>query len=339
MATLYIVEQGAEVGCDGERIVVERGRETIGSAPISKLDDILIIGNVGITTPALKRLLDNGIEVTFLTVHGRYHGRLIGPVTAHVALRRAQYRCASDPAWALSQAQTCVDAKLRNARAVLQRFARNRAEVAREVLDAASDLGQYIARVGRTTTISGLLGVEGSATARYFRGLRALFAEEWRFSERNRRPPTDPVNVLLSLGYTLLAHKMLGAVQATGFDPYQGFLHQLDYNRPSLALDLMEEFRPLLVDSLVLRCCSDGRLRPDDFSPCDDPAHPIVLSDAGKRRFVAAFEERMRTLVTHPDGADGRPGKVTYLRCLHLQARRLARAVQGGPRYVAFTAR
>lgn len=339
MATFYVIEQGAELHCHGERLEVRRGAELLGDAPLVKIDDVVIFGNVGVSTPAIKRLLDRGIEVTFLTLQGRYHGRLVGQATAHVALRRAQYRRADEPAWALRQAQACVAGKLRNCRAVLQRFARNRATVDASVIAAAEAMDEYIDRIERTTTIAGLMGVEGSATARYFGGLRGLLGPGWHFRERNRRPPTDPVNVLLSLGYTLLAHKALGAVQACGFDPYQGFLHQLDYNRPSLALDLMEEFRPLLVDALVLRCCGDGRVLLEDFAPGEGAERPVAFSDAGKRRFLAAFEERMRTEVTHPDGADGRPGKVTYLRCLELQARLIARAVQAGQPYRAFTAR
>jgi CRISPR-associated protein Cas1 len=339
MATLYVVEQGAEIGCDGERLEVRRADAVIGSVPLIKVDDILIFGNVGISTPALKRLLDRGIEVTFMTVDGRYHGRLIGQATAHVALRQAQYARAADTAWTLRQAQAFVDGKVRNQRAVLQRFARNRANPPEAIHSVIADLERYQRRIERTTRVAALLGVEGSATARYFGGMRSLLDSAWGFERRQRRPPPDPVNVLLSLGYTLLAHKALGAVQAAGFDPYLGFLHQLDYNRPSLALDLMEEFRPLLVDALVLRICNDGRLTPDDFTP-GASERPIVLSDAGKRRFLEAFEERMRTEATHPEGADSGPGRVSYLRCLELQARRLARVVRGqAERYIPFTAR
>ncbi len=339
MATLYVVEQGATLGCDGERLCVTREDATLATLPLVKLDDVVIFGNVGISTPALKRLLDRGVEVTFLTVAGRYHGRLIGAATAHVALRRAQYRYADHSELSLGTAQACVRGKLTNARAVLQRFARNRASVDPGIHAVIDDLQALIERVERTTQVSSLLGLEGSATARYFGGLRALFDDAWGFNQRNRRPPRDPVNVLLSLGYTLLTHKMLGAVQAVGFDPFQGFLHQLDYNRPALALDLLEEFRPLLVDALVVRCCSDGRIQPADFTICDDAQRPLLLSDAAKRRFVAAFEERMRLEVTHPDGADGRPGRVSYLRCLELQARRLARAVQQQTLYEPWTHR
>ncbi len=339
MATLYVVEQGTELACHGERMEIRRDDAVIASVPLVKIDDVLIFGNVSLTTPAIKRLLERGVEVTFLTLSGHYHGRLVGEVTAHVALRRAQYRCADDAARALRLAQCFVLGKLAGYRALLRRFARSRARVPDDVSDSADALTDALARVERTTALSSLLGVEGSATARYFRGFRALLDPAWAFEQRQRRPPPDPINVLLSLGYTLLTHKVLGAVQAVGFDPYQGFLHQLDYKRPSLALDLVEEFRPLLVDSLVLRCCSDGRITRDDFQASHDSPYPILLSDEGKRRFVTAFEERMRTEATHPEGASGAPGKVPYLRCLELQARRLARAVQQDERYVPFATR
>jgi CRISPR-associated protein Cas1 len=328
MATVYIIEQGAVIGCDGERLEVRRDEAVLASVPLIKISDIVVFGNVGLSTPAIKRLLDRNIEVTFMTVEGRYHGRLVGEVTAHVALRQAQYRKIDDPAWALRQAQQCVEGKLRNQRALLQRFSRNRANPPPEAAAVADDLDRYIQRARRTTRISALLGVEGSATARYFAGLRSLLDPAWHFNARNRRPPTDPVNVLLSLGYTLLTHKTLGAVQAVGLDPYLGCLHQLDYGRPSLVLDIMEEFRPILVDSLVLRVCSDGRLTPGDFRE-GSGNRPIVLEEEGKRRFLAAFAERMRTEATHPEGADSGPGRVSYLRCLDLQARRFARAVRG----------
>lgn len=339
MSTLYLVEQGAELGCEGERLIVRRGVEILQTVPLARIEDAVVFGNVALTTPALKRLLDANVTVTFLTVHGRYHGRLVGRVSAHVDLRRAQYRRAEDSAWALRMAQQCVAGKLRNCRALLQRFCRNRNDPPEAAVLAAQTLDGFIERAARTTRLSSLLGVEGSATACYFSGMRALFDPAWAFDNRNRRPPRDPVNVLLSLGYTLLSHKLLGAVEAAGFDPYQGFLHQTDYNRPSLSLDLMEEFRPLLIDSLVLRCCADGRITHADFTAGKEDEMPVIMSDAGKRRFIAAFEERMRTEATHPDGADGRPGKVSYVRCLGLQARQLARCVRGTGEYQPFAVR
>lgn len=339
MATLYLLEQGSELCCEGERLVIRRAADEIGSAPLVKIDDVLVFGNVGLTTPAIKRLLDRGIDVTFMTVHGRYHGRLVGAGTPHVALRRAQYRAADDEQRALAIAQACVAGKLHNCRTLLQRFARNRSSVDPIVGETIAALSDYSERVQRSTKVSALLGVEGSATARYFRAYRSLFAPSWRFEGRKKRPPPDPVNVLLSLGYTLLTHKVLGAVQSVGFDPYQGYLHQIDHRRPALALDMMEEFRPLLIDGLVAQVCGDGRVTPADFSEGGAGEYPVLFADAGKKRFIAAFEERLRSTVLHPEGADSRPGQASYLRCLELQARRLARTVQGGAGYAAFTTR
>ena len=199
MATLYVIEQGAEIGCAGERLEVRRAGEQLADVPLVKITDIVVFGNVGLTTPAIKRLLDRGVDVTFMTVEGRYHGRLVGEATAHVALRQAQYARAADPAWALRQAQAIVEGKLRNQRALLQRFARNRASPPAEADSAAQAMGDYLGRVRRTTRIPALLGVEGSATARYFGGLRSLIGPDWNFTARLRRPPTDPVNVLLSI--------------------------------------------------------------------------------------------------------------------------------------------
>ncbi|WP_129678152.1 CRISPR-associated endonuclease Cas1 [Candidatus Chloroploca sp. Khr17] len=334
MATLYIIEQGASVNLENERMVVSRDGQEVSALPLIKITDVVVFGNCSFSLPTLKRLLDRGVELSFLTVRGRYQGRLVGMATPHVGLRRDQYRKADDPAWALDQAQRIVNGKLRNCRALLQRFARNRSSVDPEVTSTISALSDLSERVQRTTKVSALLGVEGSATARYFRGLRALFDPAWNFQDRNRRPPTDPVNAALSLGYTLLQHHVLGAVQTVGFDPYLGYLHQPDYHRPSLALDMMEEFRPLIIDSLVLRCCSDGRLTQEDFSVGDDESpYAVRMSDEAKRRFIKAYEERVRIRLTHPEGADRGPGEVDYARCFELQARRLARAVRGGEPY------
>ena len=334
MATLYLVDQGASANLDGERIVIQHDDTELGSVPLMKITDVVIFGNVMLTTPLLRRLLDQGVELSFLTTRGRYQGRLIGAASPHVDLRREQYRRADDTAWALVLAQTIVAGKLRNCRALLQRFARNRSSVDAEVPATIEALGDALHRVDRTTRVSALLGVEGSATARYFRGLRALFDPQWNFTDRNRRPPTDPVNAVLSFGYTVLLHKILGAVQAVGFPPDLGDTYQPGYQPPALALDMNEEVRPLIIDSLVLRCCSDGRLTPDDFSEGDaESRYAVRMSDDAKRRFLTAFEERLRIKLTHPEGADRGPGEVDYYRCFELQARRLARAVRGGALY------
>lgn len=169
-----------------------------------------------------------------------------------------------------------------------------------------------------------LRGLEGSASAAYFCGYRRLFTEEWRFQNRNRRPPSDPVNVLLSFGYTLLAQAATAAVQVVGLDPYAGFLHEYVYNRPALALDLMEEFRPV-VDGVILWACHSGQITPAHFTP-GPPERPVILSDEGKRRFIQAYEQRLDQAFTHPL----RGVKLPLRQCLIEQARQVANCLQNG---------
>jgi CRISPR-associated protein Cas1 len=338
MQTLYLIEQGATLNLDGDRLVVQREGVELARVSLLKLSDVLVYGNISISTPALKKLFDRGIDVTLLTIHGRYHGRLVGPLSPHAALRRAQYRCADDERRVLATARAHVLGKVRNCRAVLQRLARNRSIAPPEADLAVAKLARHLHRAQTASSVDRLRGAEGNAAARYFRGLGALIDPTWGFRARVRRPPTDPVNVLLSFGYTLLTHKAVGAVQAVGLDPYVGSLHSIDYNRPSLALDLVEEFRPFLVDALVVRVLGDGRFSAEEFAP-DAESGGLRLSDAAVRRFVAAFEDRMRTEALHPEGADSRPGRVSYLRCIELQARRLARSVRDDAPYEAFGVR
>lgn len=334
MPALYLIEQGAALHCDGDRMEVRRDDDVLQSVPLVKVEQVIVFGNVQLSTPAIKRLLDRRIEVVFLTQAGRFHGRLVGQTTPHVALRRMQYRRAEDKEWAHGVARAMVGGKLRNQRALLQRFRRDRVDPPAELDGSIAALQEMIDKSARTQGRSALMGAEGFGTKRYFAGLRELFRDaDWGFTARIRRPPTDPVNVLLSLGYSLLLNNVLGMVETAGLDPYLGFLHVDEYNRPSLALDLMEEFRPLLVDSLVLRCCNGGGITPAEFTTTDDPERPILLSDAGKRTFVRAFEERMRLEVLHPEGSDSGAGRVPYRRCIELQARRLVRAIQRGGEY------
>jgi CRISPR-associated protein Cas1 len=257
---------------------------------------VVLFGNIGLTTPAIDVLLQRGVEVVFLTRRGEYRGRLVGQTTPHVPLRQSQYRRLDDPTFKLEMARGFVHAKLTHQRALLLRHNRQRGDL--KIAAAAQAVRDGLDGLTRRTTLNALNGQEGAASAAYFSGLRLLIDPQWKFDDRNRRPPRDPVNVLLSLGYTLLAQAAQAAVQTVGLDPYAGFLHETAYNRPSLALDLMEEFRPV-VDGVMLWCLNGGRITPDDFSPGPEE-RPIVLSEAGLKCFIQAFEERLETKFTHP---------------------------------------
>jgi CRISPR-associated protein Cas1 len=301
---------------------VRKDKAVVAEAPLGHVDRVVILGNVGITTPALKRLMRRGIDLVFLGMNGQYYGRVVGEATPHIALRRAQYRLQGDDAFTLALAQQVVKGKLRNQKVLLQR---RRREGHQGLDDVIAALDGYEARALRTQTLNSLLGVEGSATARYFGGYRQLFDRQWQFNTRNRRPPRDPVNVLLSLGYTLLTRAAENAVRAVGMDPYVGFLHADVYNRPSLALDLVEEFR-VIIDGLALYVCNRGLVTPDDFRPGEEDERPVEMDRAAVQRYIQAYESRMQRVSRHPRTGE----RLRLWRFLELQAREVARCLREG---------
>lgn len=330
MPPIYIVEQGAKLSIEQRRLLVQKDGECITKVPLAHTTAIVIFGNVSITTPAMKRLMQQGIDVVFLTTTGKYEGRLVGPLTKFGLLRQRQYERVHDAAFNLALSQTIVRGKCLNMRTLLMRY--NRTLHLAEIADVVDRLKWMADRAQRTTRLSALLGVEGSASAAYFGVFRRLFKRDWPFSQRIRRPPTDPVNVLLSFGYTLLAQDLEAMVALVGLDPFMGFMHSTEYGRPSLALDLMEEFRAIVVDSVVLRCLNNDLITPADFSP-GDSARPVVLSDAGKRRFIQAYEDRIATTICHPVTGE----TMTYRRVFEVQTRLLARCLRDGtPVYQPF---
>lgn len=316
MPPLYVLQQNSKLRINNRRLQVEVEGEVLSSQPLAQVSQVVLFGNIGLTTPAIDALLLQNTEVIFLTQRGDYRGRLVGTLTPHVPLRRAQYELTGETDFALEMAKGFVAAKLNHLRVLLLRH--NREEPQAEITAAADQIQEALEAIPRKTLLSGLLGLEGSASAAYFRGYRRLFDAQWRFEDRNRRPPRDPVNVLLSFGYTLLVQITTGAVQAVGLDPYVGFLHEVAYNRPALALDLAEEFRPV-VDGVVLWCCRGGQLTLQDFTP-GTAERPVILSEAGQRRFIQAFEQRLDQRFMHPL----RQMQYPLRQCIQEQARQVA---------------
>lgn len=320
MPPLYLMEQGSKLHHDGRRLIVSKDDQELFSTPLVHVSEIVVLGNVGLTTPTIKLLLAENIDVVFLTLDGEYRGRLVGAATPHVRLRRQQYRCQDDAAFVLTMAQRIVSGKIANARVLLQRHNRERNDP--EIESAIEALQNALERAPRTTTLHSLNGVEGAATAAYFGAWKRLLKDDWKFEKRVRRPPTDPINVLLSFGYTLLARAAHSAVEAVGLDPYAGFLHGVEYNRPSLALDLMEEFR-CVVDGVIQWVCNSGHIRPSDFTP-GDAERPVVMSEEAKRKFIQAYENRMNEAIWHPRQNERLPLR----RCFLAQARGIVDCIQ-----------
>lgn len=322
MPPLYIVKQGAKLRLNNRRLVVEFEDQILASLPLGHVSQVILFGNIGLTTPAISAMLSRGISVVFLSDDGAYKGRLESALTPHVPIRRAQYRRLDDPDYTLRLAKAFVYAKISHQRALLVRHNQKRGDA--EIQHCITQLGSSLNQIPRKTTLNALNGVEGTAGRIYFRGFQRLFIQKWGFERRNRRPPRDPVNVLLSLGYTLLSQLAFAAASTVGLDPYAGFLHQVVYNRPALALDLMEEFRPV-VDGLVLWCLNTAHITKEDFQP-GNSKYPILLSAEGKSRFLSAFEARFNRRFTHPI----RKERLTLRQCLLEQARQVAHCVQQG---------
>jgi len=326
MAVLYLTEQGAIVRKTGDRLIVEKDHETLAEIPCEKLESILIFGNVQVTTPALAELLDHGIELAFLTVSGRLRGQLTPPKARNMPLRMRQYDAARDNAFRLEVAREIVRGKVENAAAVLGRHRqRHPNRIDRETID---ELEAAANGLEAATSLESLRGVEGSAAARYFRAFPGLLPDGWTFPGRQRRPPPDPVNALLSFGYVLVANELQSLFDAMGFDPYLGFFHEVDYGRASLALDLLEEFRAPLVDRFAATVLALGRLTRPDFIA--GPEGGVVLSREGLKTFFAAWEHGLAEPIALEEGS------ATFRDLFRRQAERLARALTQGEPYRAF---
>lgn len=328
MPPLYVVQQNAKLRLHNRRVQVELEEngetQVLTQVPIGQVTQIVLFGNIGLTTPLMDALLGEGIEVIFLSRQGEFRGVLSGELTPHVPLRRAQYRALENPAFVLKMAAAFVRAKLEHQRALLQRHNRERGD--RQIVEAIERLDDALTGLPKKINLNSLRGLEGSATAAYFGGLRRLFDPQWNFNARLRRPPPDGINVMLSLGYTLLGRLTTSAARAVGLDPYAGFLHEVEYNRPALGLDLLEEFRPV-VDGLAL-WAAGSTITPQDFT-AGDASRPVVMSEAAKKIYLRAFEERMERRFTHPLSGM----QLTLRQCLIEQARQVGESAARGEVY------
>jgi CRISPR-associated protein Cas1 len=322
MSTLYVTQQDAVLRKTDERLKVTQNGTTLLDVPMIKVSSIVLFGRVTVTAATVQALLEHQIALCYLSQHGRYVGRIEPALSKNSLLRAAQYRAAFNPATTLTLARHMVRGKLSNMRVFLQRANRGLDDPA--LTQAVERLKMQLLAVDAADSTDQLRGMEGAGSAVYFGVFANLIkAEGMSFTKRVRRPPTDPVNALLSFGYALLANDLHSAVNTVGFDPYQGYLHVGHYGRPSLALDLMEEFRPLIADSVVLLCLNKRIIGPEDFTV--ELGNVCRLSEAARKKFLVQYEERKNTEIQHPIF----DYKVTYQRCFELQARLLAKYLQG----------
>lgn len=320
MSVVYIREQNAVIRKQGELLRVTVGEKELFTIPLANLEQLVLMGNAQLTTQAAVTLLRVGVDVVFMSRYGRYRGRLLAMESKFAELRHAQLRLCDDEARCLQIAMQIVVGKVNNQRVVLQR----RAEEDSTAAQALNGMMQMLKNAGQAATLDQLRGYEGKAAAYYFEGVKTFFTPEWGFKAREYYPPPDPANALLSFTYTLLLKDVEAKIQLVGLDSYLGFFHTLGYNRPALALDVMEEFRPTIADIVVLNLVRGEQITLEDFQRTNDPDHPVRMSGAAVDKVVAAYEQRLEERVFHPLAN----GQTNYRRALELQVRQMARVVR-----------
>lgn len=290
MAVVYVREQGACIKKHSNRLVVEKDGEILAELRLIHVTGISVIGNVQITTQALHSILQAGVDISFFSGSGRYLSHLAPEHSKNIFLRLSQYHCYESLPERLTFARAIVENKIENQMEMIRQYRWS----STEYYDYKSDLNclrSYQKTLGRKETVNGLMGVEGICSAIYFRAYAKMFRSTISFQERNRRPPKDPINAVLSLTYTFLTKEITTALEAESFELYLGFLHGLRYGRKSLALDIIEEFRQPAADRLVLRLFNKGTLRADDFL-MEDGA--VRLKTEAFKRFCTAYEKWMQ---------------------------------------------
>lgn len=347
MTNVYVKEQGALVRRRGERLVITKDGVVVDEFPFAKVEQLTLMGNVQLTTQATATLLAREIDVVFLSSFGKFRGRLVGSGSKHARLRQQQMQRMAEDGFVLQAARAIVDGKVHNQRVILQRQAQritSSTEQARgatlrprdrQLFDRSlAGMAQMQQQARQATTVEALRGYEGKAAAYYFAAIRSLLPAAWGFEQRAYHPPPDPFNALLSFAYSLLLKDVQAGVQLTGLDLYLGFFHEIDYGRPSLALDLMEEWRPLVADALSLELVNRGSIRPEQFVRTGRPNRPVELGEAGVERVLRTYGQRLQTKLFHTLAGPG--GQTTIQRALVLQARHLAHVVMG--KTAAYTA-
>ncbi len=325
---LYVLTQGAVLHLDHDTVSVNVERQTVLRAPLLRLSGIVLVGQVTITPFLIQRCAEDGRSLVWLDRHGRFKARIEGGTRGNVLLRRAQHLALSDPAHPWMIARQFVGAKVQNSRQLLLRAAREAANGSDELVlsQAAERLAGILIRLLEAGDLNAVRGCEGEAARAYFDAFgsmirvdRSTFAPQGR----TRRPPRDPTNALLSFLYALVRAECASALEAVGLDPQVGYLHALRPGRPALALDLMEEFRPIMADRLAITLVNRRQLKSENFEQTPDGG--VQLNDTGRRALLVAYQRRKEEEIQHRVLRQ----KVPLGLIPHVQARLLARHLRG----------
>ncbi|HOJ89276.1 MAG TPA: CRISPR-associated endonuclease Cas1 [Pseudothermotoga sp.] len=327
---LYVTEQGAVLSKELGKLIISKQGDIISELPLKKIEKVNLMGNISLTPQILNYFLDNKIEVVFMTQYGKYRGKLYTNEYRNVLLRLKQYERSMDQGFKLKIAQSIVAGKLKN----YYDFLMNRSKsLTRGILsEEIAALRKVSEKINETHSIDQVMGLEGIGSKYYFQGFAKLFkSQEFKFEKRIAHPPKDPVNTMLSLGYSLLYNEIEAAINAVGLDPYLGNLHTTDISKKSLLFDLTEEFRCIIVDNFVINAINRNEFTPEDFEEKDEGV--IHFTKNAIKNFISKFEERLNTKMRyHLDDEEN------YIRTIfEKQARHYARVVLGeDEQYIPF---
>lgn len=323
--TLYVTTPESYLSKDGENVVVSIKQQEVFRIPVLNIEAIVTFGYMGASPGLMKLCAERGVGLTFLSPHGRYISRIQGQVRGNVLLRKEQYKLADDETVSTELAKICIAGKIQNYRSILRRYERDYGQM-EQIENAVAEMDRAKRNVLRATTKEQVRGLEGDAASCYFSVFSNLIInqrEDFQFGGRNRRPPKDAVNAMLSLAYTLLTNDVTSALESVGLDPYVGFLHTLRPGRASLALDMVEELRAYLGDRFVLSLINRKQITPSDFLMQGEKG--VVLTDNGRKTFLTAWQNRKKETVTHPFLQEKIPvGLIPYA-----QAMLMARCIRG----------
>jgi CRISPR-associated protein Cas1 len=318
VSTVYVTREDSGLYKRGERLIVKQDNKKVADVALVKVDQIVVFGNASISGSLISLLLKANVPISYLSYYGKYKGRLIPEYSKNSLLRIKQFEAYNDQEFCVEFTRKVVEGKLSNMRTLIMRDTRgDRSEKVDKVINKMKNV---IDKLDRVTSIDKLRGYEGIASRYYFSIFNSVLDDEFQFSKRTRRPPRDPINCLLSFGYALLLNDVLTALYLVGFDPYIGFFHSSQYGKPSLALDLMEEFRPVIVDSVIKTMVNKKMVSQDDF---EEVYGTIKMKEKARKKFLEQYEQRLRRKFTHPIF----DYKVSWRRCIELQARLISKFI------------
>lgn len=323
MTSLYLTEEGTHLTLKDNRIVIKKSSDILKEVSLEKVDNIVIIGNISITSPLSIELLEREIPVNWLSSTGKFYGRLEPTTRVNIARQREQFRCSDNNEFSLELAKSFIIGKVKNCQVVLRRYNRNVSD--NDVSENIEELKKYVIKISEAETVEQLLGYEGNSAKLYFKSLGKMVKEEFKFDKRTRRPPKDKFNCLLSLGYTLLLYEIYTAIINKGLHPYCSFLHKIRNGHPALASDLIEEWRPTVIDSLVMNLIQTKIITPEHFLPQDEMSGGVFLTKDGLKIFIKKFEERLKQLNSYLTYVDY---PLSFRESLQFQVGALVKAIE-----------